>query len=81
MASSLCVRKTGNRNSHVNDTLHALQVNAQGEKKIAAVLDDGRRFEGDLLIGADGIWSKVRHQCTFRQSRLLAVIDATDAYV
>lgn len=39
----------------------AAQVNAQGEKKVAAILDDGRRFEGDLLIGADGIWSKVHH--------------------
>jgi len=41
--------------------LQALQVNEQGEKKVAAILDDGRRFEGDLLIGADGIWSKVQH--------------------
>ncbi len=39
------------------------QVNAQGEKKVAAILDDGRRFEGDLLIGADGIWSKVHYIC------------------
>jgi zeaxanthin epoxidase len=39
----------------------AMQVNAKGHKKVAAILDDGRRFEGDLLIGADGIWSKVEH--------------------
>lgn len=37
-----------------------LQVDSAGKKTVIAVLEDGRRFEGDILIGADGIWSKVR---------------------
>jgi 2-polyprenyl-6-methoxyphenol hydroxylase-like FAD-dependent oxidoreductase len=32
---------------------------ATGKKVATAILEDGRRFDGDLLIGADGIWSKV----------------------
>ena len=30
-----------------------------GKKVVTAILEDGRRFKGDILIGADGIWSKV----------------------
>ena len=53
--SGLCIG--GSRSSeHVYG---AGQVNSEGQKKIAAILDDGREFEGDVLIGADGIWSKV----------------------
>jgi zeaxanthin epoxidase len=33
-----------------------------GKKVVTAILEDGRRFEGDILIGADGIWSKVRRK-------------------
>ena len=32
-----------------------------GKKRVWAVMSDGRKYEGDMLIGADGIWSKVRN--------------------
>lgn len=33
----------------------------QDEDGATAILDDGRKFEGDLLIGADGMRSTIRH--------------------
>lgn len=29
--------------------------------QVTVILDDGRKFEGDILVGADGIWSEVSH--------------------
>lgn len=36
------------------------KVDDSGRKRVWAVTSDGRKYEGDILIGADGIWSKVR---------------------
>lgn len=36
-----------------------IQVDELGKKRVWAIMRDGRRFEGDVLMGADGIRSKV----------------------
>ncbi|KDP20392.1 hypothetical protein JCGZ_05275 [Jatropha curcas] len=32
----------------------------EDSSKVTVILEDGRRYNGDVLVGADGIWSKVR---------------------
>ena len=36
-----------------------LQVDEFGKRRVWAILESGERYEGDILVGADGIWSKV----------------------
>ncbi|XP_071741013.1 zeaxanthin epoxidase, chloroplastic-like [Rutidosis leptorrhynchoides] len=33
---------------------------SQDPQKVVVTLEDGQKFEGDILVGADGIWSEVR---------------------
>jgi zeaxanthin epoxidase len=35
---------------------------ATGKKTVKAITDDGKEYVGDMLIGSDGIWSKIRNQ-------------------
>ena len=35
------------------------QVDEFGKRRVWAILESGERYEGDILVGADGIWSKV----------------------
>lgn len=34
------------------------EKDVDGRRKVELILEDGRRFSGDIVIGADGIWSK-----------------------
>ncbi len=33
-----------------------------GDPSVSVTLADGKVFTGDVLVGADGIWSKIRKQ-------------------
>lgn len=45
-------------NVHVVDYEHSTDP-ATGRRQVTAIAEDGRRWTGDLLVGADGIRSKV----------------------
>lgn len=38
---------------------HHLQTDISGKRRVWAVMANGERWEGDILVGADGIHSKV----------------------
>ncbi|KAM7472448.1 hypothetical protein LguiA_010631 [Lonicera macranthoides] len=39
----------------------------QDSQKVTVILEDGQRHEGDILVGADGIWSEVRSKLFGKQ--------------
>jgi zeaxanthin epoxidase len=41
---------------------HLYPAPPAGKESIRVTLEDGRTASGDLLIGADGIWSKIRKE-------------------
>nr|UOL49154.1 zeaxanthin epoxidase [Chelidonium majus] len=50
--------KAVGQDSIINDS-NVVDFEDDGNK-VTVVLENGQRYEGDLLVGADGIWSKVR---------------------
>jgi len=43
----------------IENSSNVVDFNDDGQK-VTVMLEDGRQYEGDILVGADGIWSKVR---------------------
>lgn len=39
------------------------QVDHMGQRRVWAVMKSGDRWEGDILVGADGIYSKASYHC------------------
>jgi 2-polyprenyl-6-methoxyphenol hydroxylase-like FAD-dependent oxidoreductase len=51
----------GERNVELNVLRKALRCEESGER-VLLHMDDGERIEGSALIGADGLWSRIRNQ-------------------
>ena len=49
-------------NSHVVSYAEHSDPVTGASRGVSVMLDDGREFSGDVLVGADGIWSKIRKQ-------------------
>lgn len=45
----------------IENSSNVVDFNDDGQK-VTVMLEDGRQCEGDILVGADGIWSKVREK-------------------
>ena len=59
------------RRTHENIRLGAgvTDYTTASDGRITATLESGERVEGDVLIGADGIWSNVRASMTGTPAR------------
>lgn len=63
------------------DVRFGVEIDAveHSENACSVVLSDGTRIDGDLLVGADGIHSKVRALCFGEESRFLRYLSCNTA--
>jgi len=47
---------------HTNARVMSYNATDSYKSGVTVVLEDGRQIYGDILVGADGIWSRIRHQ-------------------
>jgi zeaxanthin epoxidase len=66
--------------SYTNDWDPAqIDKSKKGPSAVSITLHDGRVYSGDILVGADGIWSKIRRQMVGESE--VRALDSTSVWI